>query len=87
MELDRTDPEGAIAAAAKRCSNWGRWGPDDVHGTLNFLDDAKRRESTRLDEIESSVNRLRIPLSFYHEVHLLRSHIEMVRRHLQAPAT
>ncbi|NED70504.1 cyclase family protein, partial [Streptomyces sp. SID10244] len=32
---DRTDPEGAIAAAAARCSNWGRWGEDDVHGTLN----------------------------------------------------
>ena len=39
--LDRTDPEGAIAAAAKRCSNWGRWGADDVLGTLNFLDDGQ----------------------------------------------
>src|SRR4051794_41904098 len=46
--LDRTDPEGAIAAAAKRCSNWGRWGTDDVLGTLNFLDDAKRREGAAL---------------------------------------
>ncbi len=35
--LDRSDPEGAIAAAAKRVSNWGRWGADDVLGTLNFL--------------------------------------------------
>ncbi|MGV9712790.1 cyclase family protein [Gordonia sp. NPDC003424] len=35
--LDRTDPEGAIAAAVARCSNWGRWGDDDVHGTLNHL--------------------------------------------------
>ena len=43
LPLDRSDPEGAIAAAAKRCSNWGRWGADDVLGTLNFLDDAKRR--------------------------------------------
>lgn len=41
-ELDRTDPEGAIAAAAARVSNWGRWGPDDVLGTMNFLDDATR---------------------------------------------
>ena len=47
-ELDRTDPEGAIAAAAKRCSNWGRWGADDVLGTLNFLDDAKRAEGAQL---------------------------------------
>ena len=46
--LDRTDPEGAIAAAAKRVSNWGRWGSDDVLGTLNFLDDAKRVEGARL---------------------------------------
>ncbi|MEU4312272.1 cyclase family protein [Nocardia sp. NPDC024068] len=42
-ELDRTDPEGAIAAAAARVSNWGRWGPDDVLGTMNYLDDATRR--------------------------------------------
>ncbi|SDL78062.1 Putative cyclase [Geodermatophilus siccatus] len=47
-ELDRTDPEGAIAAAAKRCSNWGRWGADDVLGTLNFLDETKRVEGARL---------------------------------------
>jgi kynurenine formamidase len=46
--LDPTDPESAIAAAAKRCSNWGRWGADDVHGTLNFLDDAKRRQAAAL---------------------------------------
>jgi kynurenine formamidase len=46
--LDRRDPEGAIAAAAKRCSNWDRWGADDVLGTLNFLDDAKRIEGAAL---------------------------------------
>ncbi|MFC7728553.1 cyclase family protein [Actinomadura keratinilytica] len=47
-KLDRTDPAGAIAAAAQRCSNWGRWGADDVLGTLNFLDEAKRREGAAL---------------------------------------
>jgi len=47
-DLDRTDPEGAIAAAAKRCSNWGRWGADDVLGTMNFLDEAKRVEGAAL---------------------------------------
>ncbi|MHC3472798.1 cyclase family protein, partial [Streptomyces sp. 7R007] len=36
--MDRTDPEGAIAEAAKSYSNWGRWGEEDVLGTLNFLD-------------------------------------------------
>ncbi|MDN3027485.1 cyclase family protein [Streptomyces sp. S.PB5] len=46
--LDPTDAEGAIAEAAKRCSNWGRWGEDDVLGTLNFLDEAKRREGAAL---------------------------------------
>ena len=48
MELDRTDAVGAIRAAVERCSNWGRWGADDVLGTLNFLDDAKRREGAAL---------------------------------------
>ena len=46
--LDRTDPAGAIAAAAKRCSNWGRWGADDVRGTMNFLTDAKRAAAAAL---------------------------------------
>ena len=26
-----------LHAAAERCSNWGRWGPDDEIGTLNFV--------------------------------------------------
>jgi kynurenine formamidase len=47
-ELDRSDPAGAIAVAAKRVSNWGRWGADDVLGTLNFLDEGKRREGAAL---------------------------------------
>ncbi|GAV37852.1 cyclase family protein [Streptomyces acidiscabies] len=46
--FDRSDPEGAIAAAAKRVSNWGRWGADDVLGTLNFLDEAKRAQGAQL---------------------------------------
>ncbi|MFG2591297.1 cyclase family protein [Streptomyces sp. NPDC048438] len=48
MSLDRTDPEGSIAEAVKAYSNWGRWGEDDVLGTLNFLDEAKRREAAAL---------------------------------------
>jgi kynurenine formamidase len=48
MTHDRHDPEGAIAEAAKAYSNWGRWGTDDVLGTLNFLDEAKRREGAAL---------------------------------------
>ncbi len=49
-------------------------------------DDARRAEADRLDAIEAAVNRLKIPLSFYHEVHLLRAHIEMVRHRLSAAA-
>ena len=48
MSPDRRDPEGAIAEAAKACSNWGRWGENDVLGTLNFLDETKRREGAAL---------------------------------------
>jgi kynurenine formamidase len=48
MTLDPGDPEGAIAEAAAKHSNWGRWGDDDVLGTLNFLDAAKRREGAAL---------------------------------------
>lgn len=46
--MNRSDPEGAIAEAAKSYSNWGRWGEEDVLGTLNFLDAAKRREGAAL---------------------------------------
>ncbi len=45
---DRADPAAAIAATAARCSNWDRWGPDDVRGTLNFIDEAKRRAGAAL---------------------------------------
>ncbi|WP_326757502.1 cyclase family protein [Streptomyces phaeochromogenes] len=45
---DAKDAEGAIAEAAKAYSNWGRWGEDDVLGTLNFLDAGKRREGAAL---------------------------------------
>ncbi|WPO70381.1 cyclase family protein [Streptomyces sp. KN37] len=48
MTPDRTDPAGSVARAAKSYSNWGRWGEDDVLGTLNFLDEAKRREGAAL---------------------------------------
>lgn len=40
--------EQAIAEAARQYSNWGRWGDDDVLGTLNHLDDDKRRAAGAL---------------------------------------
>jgi TRAP transporter TAXI family solute receptor len=45
--------------------------------------EAQQHDAHRLDEIEASVNQLKIPLAFYHEVHLLRAHVDLVRRHLQ----
>jgi kynurenine formamidase len=45
---DLSDPEAAIVAMAARCSNWGRWGPDDVRGTTNFLDDDVRTRAATL---------------------------------------
>ncbi|MFF2100584.1 cyclase family protein [Streptomyces sp. NPDC058202] len=45
---DRRNPEAAIAEAAKTFSNWGRWGDDDRLGTLNFLDEGKRRQGAAL---------------------------------------
>ncbi len=40
--------EEAIAEATANYSNWGRWGPDDVLGTVNFIDEAKRAAAARL---------------------------------------
>jgi len=48
ITIDRSDPEATIAAAAKACSNWNRWGSDDVRGTLNFLTADKRRQGAEL---------------------------------------
>ena len=47
-ELDRQNPEAEIAARAAAYRNWGRWGEDDVLGTLNFIDDAQRVEAAAL---------------------------------------
>lgn len=48
IELDRSDPEGAIADVVHKVSNWGRWGDDDVRGTLNYISPAKRRVAAGL---------------------------------------
>ena len=47
-DLDRADPEGEIGARAEAYRNWGRWGDDDVLGTLNFIDAAKRVDAASL---------------------------------------
>jgi len=48
METITPTAEQAIAAAAPRYRNWGRWGPDDRLGTVNFIDEAKRRQAAAL---------------------------------------
>jgi kynurenine formamidase len=40
--------EEGLADARRKYRNWGRWGPDDVLGTLNFIDDAKRERAVAL---------------------------------------
>ena len=46
--MDRSDAIGSIEEMAARCRNWGRWGAEDVLGTLNFIDDAKRAQAASL---------------------------------------
>jgi kynurenine formamidase len=48
METITSTAEQAIAAAVQRYRNWGRWGPDDRLGTVNFIDEAKRRQAAGL---------------------------------------
>lgn len=40
--------EQAIAEAAARYRNWGRWGPDDRLGTVNYIDAGKRVQAAGL---------------------------------------
>jgi kynurenine formamidase len=40
--------EDALATARRKYRNWGRWGPDDALGTLNYIDDAKRAAAAAL---------------------------------------
>jgi kynurenine formamidase len=40
--------EQALAEARRKYRNWGRWGPDDALGTLNYIDDAKRAAAAAL---------------------------------------
>jgi kynurenine formamidase len=47
-EFDPTKTDAEIQRAAKLYRNWGRWGDDDRWGTVNFIDDAKRKEAAGL---------------------------------------
>ena len=43
-----TAVEEALAEARVKYRNWGRWGPDDALGTLNYIDDGKRQAAAGL---------------------------------------
>jgi len=47
-DLTRSAVEDALAEARRKYRNWGRWGPDDALGTLNYIDDAKRGAAASL---------------------------------------
>lgn len=47
-DLDRSDALGEVVVRAETYRNWGRWGEDDVLGTLNFIDEPKRARAARL---------------------------------------
>lgn len=50
-DIDRQNPDAEIRARAKAYRNWGRWGEDDVLGTLNFIDDHTRATAATLVRI------------------------------------
>lgn len=47
-DLERDRPESEISARAEAYRNWGRWGQDDVLGTLNYIDESTRAAAARL---------------------------------------
>ena len=45
-----------LAAMFERCSNAGRWGPDDERGTLNYITPEKRRAAAALVQLGEIVS-------------------------------
>ena len=49
IEIPTTEPsEEQVLEYIEQFSNWGRWGPDDVHGALNHITPEKTREAAAL---------------------------------------
>ena len=40
----------------QRCSNWGRWGPDDQLGTVNLITADKIREAATLVKVGKTIS-------------------------------
>src|SRR3546814_11666481 len=37
-----------IKKMTEKCSNWGKWGPDDQWGTINYIGDEERKAAAAL---------------------------------------
>jgi kynurenine formamidase len=48
LAIPATPGIATVRALAERCSNWGRWGPDDQLGTLNHIGPAEVAAAARL---------------------------------------
>ena len=70
----------------KRISNWGRWGPDDELGTLNYITPAKRREAAGLIREGRMVGCGRIVDTAPSPMNNLPAHHHMVAAGDMAPA-
>ena len=45
-----------LEAMSEKCSNWGRWGPDDEIGTLNFIGPEELKHSAKMVKQGKSIS-------------------------------
>lgn len=51
-----TDDLAVLEDYIQRCSNWGRWGPDDQLGTVNLITPDKIREGAALVKVGKTIS-------------------------------
>ncbi len=54
--MPRIPAEDEVRGYFKTCSNWGRWGPTDEKGTINFITPAHRKRAAGLVKEGESVS-------------------------------
>jgi len=59
--MAKTYATAEIAELLEKVSNWGRWGPDDQRGALNYISNDKRAAAARLVRTGEAVS-LAVPL-------------------------
>ncbi len=64
----RRATEDELVAWLDSLSNWGRWGPDDERGTLNFIDPGRTQAATRA-VTSGTVVSCSIPITFGRRPH------------------